>query len=469
MKKLLYFFLITTAVSSQAATSSPLINGIRYELFPDNTCAVVANRDGFTANSLYTGDIWIPETVNYDNSTYTVTTIDKKAFANASGVVSIKLPDTIIQILESAFENCSGISQIKFPAACTTIGKAAFKNCSSLSNVSIPENILTIANGAFYGCKNLGNFIIEDGESLLDLDYSLPTYGITYLYIGRTIPYTQTEEGPFSGLRTVQSLEFGPYYTEIPGVAFADMKALTQIYIPDWITSIGAAAFSGCEAVEAINIGNGVTVIPHNTFKGCKNLKELNFGENVTTIGESAFDLDAGSSYSFGTKFLSLPESLEEIGPWAFNGWGQTEIIYIGSKLKYIYEFGFSSLKSLKAFYCSALTPPREHNMSPMAPSAFGSYGSYESFPYATAIVYVHKDVLETYRHSPLWSFFTHIESIEGEEDPDSVPGLESDDNNNGVEIYTLDGIKVTYDRTALPKGIYIVKTLTTTTKIQLP
>ena len=54
------------------------------------------------------------------------------AFRGCSGIVSVKLPSSIVAIGERAFENCKGLEQINIPQSVKMIGKNSFVGCVSL-------------------------------------------------------------------------------------------------------------------------------------------------------------------------------------------------------------------------------------------------------------------------------------------------------------------------------------------------
>ena len=80
----------------------------------------------YCANDSYSGDIVIPASVNYNNRTFTITTIEAWAFGvngleyndyydnHGCKITSISLPSTIKAIRESAFQNCLELKKLSF-------------------------------------------------------------------------------------------------------------------------------------------------------------------------------------------------------------------------------------------------------------------------------------------------------------------------------------------------------------------
>lgn len=132
----------------------------------------------------YQGTITIPNSVNYNNRTFTVVGIGKSAFGFrsnnsasfyndykfslgvATNVSSIKLPSTLKYIDEQAFLGCN-ITSIELPPSLSSIGRAAFAY-TSLSKITIPNSVSDIGEEAFYGSQInsavLGSHIQKIGE-----------------------------------------------------------------------------------------------------------------------------------------------------------------------------------------------------------------------------------------------------------------------------------------------------------------
>ena len=73
-----------------------------------------------------TGDIVIPDTVSYNNITYSVTSIGPSTFSHCESVRSITIPSSVTNIGESAFDCCYKLSTLYIPDAVTNIGIGAF-------------------------------------------------------------------------------------------------------------------------------------------------------------------------------------------------------------------------------------------------------------------------------------------------------------------------------------------------------
>ena len=74
------------------------VDGIKYGTLGNN-CEVIGN-------SGISGSIVIPETVTYQEKTYTVTSVGDFAFYKCSGLTSIEIPNSVTSIGNYAFSYC---------------------------------------------------------------------------------------------------------------------------------------------------------------------------------------------------------------------------------------------------------------------------------------------------------------------------------------------------------------------------
>ena len=79
-----------------------------------------------------TGDLEIPETVEYNSITYSVTRIGDYAFNSCDGLTSLEIPNSVTTIGEWAFYQCSGIAgSLTLSNSVTTIGRYSFRPVSA--------------------------------------------------------------------------------------------------------------------------------------------------------------------------------------------------------------------------------------------------------------------------------------------------------------------------------------------------
>ena len=217
---LLLILLIFSASHVLADKFVCTVGGISYSVNTTNkTASVVSNYYG-----AYSGNIIIPETIIYDNTTYSVTSIGEDAFYGCSGLTSAIIGNSVKSIGESAFDSCSGLTSVTIGNSVKSIGEGAFRYCSGLTSVTIPNSV---------------TFIGEDACS-----------GLTSVTIGNSV-------------------------TSIGQEAFCGCSGLTSVTIPNAVISIGYGAFSDCSGLTSVTIGNSVTSIGEIAFYGCSGLTKL--------------------------------------------------------------------------------------------------------------------------------------------------------------------------------------------------
>lgn len=126
------------------------IDGVYYNL--DNQTQTARVDPG--PEEPYSGEIIIPESVEYGGILYSVTKINSTAFTSCADLISVIIPNGVTKIGMSAFYGCSGLISVTIPNSVTKIGDAAFYGCSSLTSITIPESVTSIGYQAFYYCSN---------------------------------------------------------------------------------------------------------------------------------------------------------------------------------------------------------------------------------------------------------------------------------------------------------------------------
>ena len=353
------------------------VDGIFYNIY--GTAATVTYRGvSYGSYNEYSGSVSIPETVNYNGTTYSVTSIGDYAFRDCSGLTSVTIPNSVTSIGNYAFQGTAwydnqphglvyaGLVAYKYkgtmPAGTSItikegtkgIANYAFSGCSGLTSVTIPNSVTSIGYNAFSSCSGLTRVNISDLRAWCNISFSgtsaNPLYYAHHLYMNGTevtdliIPNSITSIGEyaFSGCSGLTSVTIPNSVTSIGDYAFSYCSGLTSVTIPNSVTSIGSSAFRNCSGLTSVTIPNSVTSIGSVAFSGCSGLTSVTIPNSVTSIGSSAFE---GCS---GLTSVTIPNSVTSIGSSAFYGCSGLTSVTIPNSV--------TSIGSSAFYGCSGLT-----------------------------------------------------------------------------------------------------------------
>ena len=383
MRKLFSLFvtlLATTSLWAYDFQSGDLFYNITSDFAP-YTVEVTYQYEWSSSNYAYLTTAIIPETVTYDGTTYSVTSIGEQAFYDCSSLTSITIPNSVTSIGRDAFCDCSSLTSVTIPNSVTSIGRTAFQNCSSLTSITIPNSVTSIGDWAFFYCSSLTSVTIPN--SVTSIGYMAFSYCSTLTSIvvesGNTtydsrdncnaiietatntliagcqntiIPNSVTSIGSsaFSGRSSLTSIIIPESVTSIEDAAFEDCSSLTSVTIGNSVTSIGSSAFSWCSSLTSITIPSSVTSIEYGAFSCCSGLTSI-----VVELGNTTYDSrekcnaiieTATNTLIKGCQNTIIPESVTSIGDYAFSLCSFTSITIPN---------GVTSIGTYAFFLCSSL------------------------------------------------------------------------------------------------------------------
>ena len=156
MQKFSTFLLALIACAGTIFADGTKIGDLYYILNVNNKTAEVTYQEEWSStNYSYLTAINIPESVEYNSVTYSVTSIGSNAFESCTGLTSITIPNSVTSIGKLAFDGCSGLTSVTIGNSVTSIGYAAFAYCSGLTSITIPNSVTSIGYAAFSHCSGL--------------------------------------------------------------------------------------------------------------------------------------------------------------------------------------------------------------------------------------------------------------------------------------------------------------------------
>lgn len=280
--------------------------------------------------------------MNYDQTT--LTRIDASAFRN-TGFKTITVPENVTNIGNNAFRYCDSLKTVTLPNGVTSMGTYVFSDDHVLESANIPTGVNTVPNYTFQNCEKLTSVTMHDGIT------SIGSYA-------------------FSGCTALTSIELNNQITSINSYAFLNCQNLVITTLPTALQTIGSYAFqytykladtltlpeslttiessafygSGIKQLVMLNPNAlqydswGYTYYSSNVFENCDSLVSVTLPTEMTVLPEGTF------KHTSKLKTITLPDSLKEIGNYAFQESG-LETIDLPAKLQTI---GYQSFYNSK-------------------------------------------------------------------------------------------------------------------------
>lgn len=308
-----------------------------------------------------------------------VTAIGDYCFNLNDKLASVKIGSGVTSIGEYAFYGCSSLTNIEFaeksslttlgkgtfastgfaaftvPQGVTDIGENCFDSAASLAAVSIPDSVTHVGSNAFYRTKLYDDAI--DYETNKPKDASKDE---VFLYADKwLIAYAngvqkKDDKGKVTGgLTKLDDTNLRPETVGIADYTFVRTSTLKYITATDNLKYIGKYAFAACDLLSRATIPYAVEIGDYAFYK-CTILNKADFTytidgkSNLKKIGSYAFYgcTDMGAVNPAVNAKITVPSSVESIGPYAFNEtafWKNADkgVVYVGAWI-----VGFSTVEN---------------------------------------------------------------------------------------------------------------------------
>ena len=296
-----------------------VVDGIYY-VKTDLDKVSVTQRDA--SGNCYSGDVTIPETVEYQGVTYTVNRLDHNAFTNCPNLTSVTLPATMVSVTQAFYNNlATNLTSITCLAIVPPTGMTQMTSDQYAGvTVTVPKNSVA----AYQGDSGWGQF-----ANITGLTYDFKRGDFFYEITGANqAMVTRENSSSYTGLTQVSI----PASTSLAGVnysitaicdhAFYQCTGLTTVTLPSSVKSINDYAFYKCTSLTSVTLGS-VTSIGNYSFAYCSSL--------ATAKLNGALESIQGTSFLYCTSLKSYTSYPIEDGPWLkyriING-----VIYTGDR-----------------------------------------------------------------------------------------------------------------------------------------
>ena len=333
-----------SAIDSRALASC---TGLINVSIPNNVTSIGSQAFLYVNNVIYngtaTGSPWGAKAINgYLENGFTYSDSTKTTLVGYYGSnTTVNIPNTVVTIANSAFRGLTNISSVVIPNFVTTIGNTAFYGCRGLISISIPSSVTSIGSSAFAYCSAIGSITIPNTVSSI---------GYNAFERVANIVYSGSASGSPWGAKTVNGyLENGFVYTNASKTTLtAYTGTATVIVIPSTVVSIGDRAFIGNSNIASLSIPNSVTSIGSQSFYQCSGLSSITIPESVVTIGNMAFNYCSGLNT---VVFNATNCTSMGTGPssYAFNYCNNITTVVFGVNVRNIPSYAFYSRSSISS------------------------------------------------------------------------------------------------------------------------
>lgn len=311
-------------------------------------------------------------------------------FANKNSIVSVTFGPKVTMAYHNLLYGCNKISKLTFPSGFHTAYTYSLAACTGLKDIVFPETLTMLDENACAGDTSLTNVTFKDaphGEKELTIDSWV-----------------------FADCTSLKELIFPERLVELGDYACRNNQSLSSVVFKEAAGNnlsftIGEYAFENCPSLTSMTFPAKTTSIGDYCFNKTANLKEITFTDNpkAISLGSSVslfapsrlqklymgrnMDYSVNSRYPERTPFynqneltdvsfsqagtvtyckdyllykadhcktLTLPQSLQSIGKYAFSEMLALESIIVPGKVETIGDFAFAKCTSMQSSVVTA-------------------------------------------------------------------------------------------------------------------
>ena len=230
--------------------------------------------------------------------------IDSLAFANCVNLKFLDIPYMVSSIGYGACVGCDNIVALRVPDGVTEIGVGAFQQMRRLKELSLGDGVEEIDNSLI---------MYDDSLEIINLGRKFKTFnpvvfytakGLNELFVVSDNPYYSSEDG------ILYTVEKDTLVSFPPALEVEDFK------MPLEIRDVAQYAFCNARFLQTVECSPNLESIDSLAFFGCTALKEVNLDDGLKHIGFGAFGMPIGEESAL--EQLLIPASVSDIEGGAF-------------------------------------------------------------------------------------------------------------------------------------------------------
>lgn len=234
MKKLSLLIAVLVAATVARAVDfsalAPTGQTLYFNVSSASTVTLVApNGSSWGSYDTPAGHLVIPQSVQHDGVTYSVTAMDNNALRDCSDLTAVTVPGTVKTIGYTAFFRCTSLTSVTLSEGVETLGRMAFANCSLLDTIVLPTSLRQIGVSAFNGTAYVSDSTHWDAS---------------VLYIG---PYVVAVRSLVDSMVTINEGTLG-----LANGSFYYCHNMPKADLPSSLRFIGDLAFQDCEVLDTL-------------------------------------------------------------------------------------------------------------------------------------------------------------------------------------------------------------------------
>lgn len=420
-----------------------------------------------------------------------LTTIPDRAFYRCEHLESLNVPETVTYIGDRAFDQCYEL-HIELPSGVEHVGERALKN--TRIPYLIFRNNVTIGKEAFRDCHDLFSVLLNGKENDINNElYARPFYNCTRLF---KVAAREDYGGNFYGNQVTSwtiednesvDLENGVIISADKSQIWVSNKYQGEITLPDAVTRLDSWSIANCTGITKVVLPLSLTTVTDAAFALCSSIRELIFPQKVNKLeGKDIFTgaaslkkiaYPSGIDYPFEAQQFAavpydvydatiednsfifsrrkdklyyasvnvtpayvVPETVTEITDLAFAACDNLKSVTLPEKLSKLGDKVWDGCNAIEKVICKNAEPVVADN------------DLFTMDTYFNATLYVPKGSKSKYESTAPWkNFYDIFEDATG-----AIDDIVAEEENAPVEIFNLNGVRVTDSIDNLPAGIYI-------------